>query len=84
LQEAAVKDELLVILDAVQMARAQMRAHYEGGWRDQARTIERLKEILLDDKVSSALGLLAPNIEAPGLQPDDSVTTSFRVPELEE
>ncbi len=66
-----MKDQLLVVVDAVLQAKAELNTHYSRRVKNAPRTIQRLHAILFDPKVSEAMGLLVPGIQAsPGLVPE--------------
>jgi hypothetical protein len=64
-----MKDQLLIVVEALLMAKAELNTHYSRRVKNAPRTIERLKAVLFDPKVSKAIGVLTPDIEAPNLVP---------------
>ena len=65
-----MKDQLLTVVDALIMAKAELNTHYSRRVKNAPRTVERLKAILFDPKVRRAIGVLVPGAEAPSLVPN--------------
>ena len=65
-----MKDQLLTVVDALIMAKAELNTHYSRRVKNAPRTVERLKAILFDPKVSKAIGVLVPGAEAASLVPN--------------
>jgi len=63
-----VKDQLLVIIDALLAAKAALREYAEGRGKNVPQTIERLERIVYDPKVAQAMDALLPEIQAPSLE----------------
>jgi len=62
-----MKDQLITILEAMRLAKAELSTH--NSRRDAPRTLKRLERILLNEQVTRALGLLGPDVEAPSMVP---------------
>jgi hypothetical protein len=71
-----MKDQLITILEALRLAKAEMRAHNARRVKNAPRTLQRLEKIMLNEDVTRALGLLGPATEGPSLVPssDEHVT----------
>jgi hypothetical protein len=65
--EGSMKKQLIVILEALRLARAELKTHNSHKVENASRTIQRLEELLLNERVTQALGLLGPNIEGPSV-----------------
>jgi len=66
-----MKDQLITILEALRLAKAELRTHETRRVKNAPRTIRRLEEILLDEKVTHALKTASGSIEAPSIIPAD-------------
>jgi hypothetical protein len=64
-----MKDQLVTILEALRLAKAEVRAHNARRVKNAPRTLQRLEQILLNEDVTRALGLLGPSIEGPSVVP---------------
>ena len=52
-----MKDQLITILEAVRLAKAELMTHETRRVKNGPRTVKRLKEILFDDRVTSGFAL---------------------------
>ena len=50
-----MKDQLITVLEALRLAKAELRTHEGRRVKNAPRTIQRLKEILFDDRLTQAL-----------------------------
>ena len=66
-----MKDQLITVVDALLLAKAELNAHFERRVKNAPRTIQRLEAILMDPKVDEAMGLLVPGAKGPSLVPAD-------------
>jgi len=65
-----MKDQLIAVMEALRLSRAELRTHDARRVKNAPRTIQRLKEILFDDRVTQALGALGHgDDEAPSVVP---------------
>jgi hypothetical protein len=64
-----MKDQLITILEAVRLAKAELMTHETRRVKNGPRTVKRLKEILFDDRVTQALRSLGQDDEAPSVVP---------------
>jgi hypothetical protein len=64
-----MKDQLITIIEALRVSRAELRTHDARRVKNGPRTIQRLKEVLLDDSVTQALNALGHGEEAPSVVP---------------
>ena len=64
-----MKDQLITILEAVRLAKAELMTHETRRVKNGPRTVKRLKEILFDDRVTRALRSLGQDDEAPSVVP---------------
>ena len=64
-----MKDQLIVVLEALRVARAELMTHDGRRVRNGPRTIQRLKEVLFDDRVTQALSVLGQADAAPTVVP---------------
>jgi hypothetical protein len=65
-----MKDQLITVLEALRLSRAELRTHDARRVKNAPRTIQRLKEVLFDDRVTQALGALGHgDDEAPSVVP---------------
>ena len=62
-----MKDQLITIIEALRVSRAELRTH--DARVNGPRTIQRLKEVLLDHRVTQALNALGHGEEAPSVVP---------------
>jgi hypothetical protein len=75
-----VKDQLITILEAVRLAKAELMTHETRRVKNGPRTVKRLQEILFDDRVTRALRSLGQDDEAPSVvPPQDGGSRSERV-----
>lgn len=58
MKQSVMKDQLITALEALRISRAELRAHDARRVKNGPRTIQRLKEILFDDRVTQALRAL--------------------------
>jgi hypothetical protein len=64
-----MKDQLVTILEALRLARAEFRTHDARRVKNAPRTLQRLREVLLDERVTQALSSLGQDSEAPSVVP---------------
>ena len=64
-----MKDQLITVLEALRLAKAELRTHDARRVKNAPRTIQRLKEILFDDRLTQALRSLGQDDEAPSVVP---------------
>jgi hypothetical protein len=64
-----MKDQLITVLEALRLAKAELRTHEGRRVKNAPRTIQRLKEILFDDRLTQALRSLGQGEEAPSVVP---------------
>ena len=64
-----MKDQLITVLEALRLAKAELRTHEGRRVKNAPRTIQRLKEILSDDRLTQALRSLGQDDEAPSVVP---------------
>jgi hypothetical protein len=64
-----MKDQLITLLEALRLAKAQLMTHDTRRVKNAPRTIQRLKEILFDDRLTEALRSLGQDEEAPSVIP---------------
>lgn len=69
MKQSVMKDQLITALEALRISRAELRAHDARRVKNGPRTIQRLKEILFDDRVTQALRALGQDDEAPSVVP---------------
>ena len=75
-----MKDQLITILEAVRLAKAELMTHETRQVKNGPRTVKRLKEILFDDRVTQALRSLGQDDEAPSVvSPQEGGPRSERV-----
>ncbi len=68
--EGVMKDQLITVMEALRVSRAELRTHNARRVKNAPRTIQRLKEILFDDRVTHALSALGHgDDEAPSVVP---------------
>ena len=68
--ESVMKDQLITILEACGLAKAELRAHEKRRVKNGPRTVKRLKEILFDDRCDIRLcARLDKASEAPSVVP---------------
>ena len=60
-----MKDQVLIVAEALLQAKAEVQEYYDNGARETDRTIDRLYDILFDSRVSEAMGVVTPGLEAP-------------------
>ena len=60
-----MKDQLITILEAIRLAKAELRTHNSRPVKNAPRTLKRLEQILLNENVTRALGLLSPDVDGP-------------------
>jgi hypothetical protein len=64
-----MKDQLITILEALRLAKAELSTHNSRRVKNAPRTLKRLEQILLNEQVTRALGLIGPNLDAPSMVP---------------
>jgi hypothetical protein len=64
-----MKDQLITLLEALRLAKAELMKHDTRRVKNAPRTIQRLKEILFDDRLTEALRSLGQDEEAPSVIP---------------
>jgi hypothetical protein len=64
-----MKDQLITVLEALRLAKAELRTHSGRRVKNAPQTIQRLKEILFDDRLTQALRSLGQDDEAPSVVP---------------
>jgi hypothetical protein len=64
-----MKDQLVTILEAMRLAKAELRTHDCRPVKNAPRTLKRLEQILLNEQVTRALASLGQNVEAPSMVP---------------
>ena len=65
-----MKDHLLTVIDALLLAKAELNTHFDRRVKNAPRTLARLEAILMDPKVSAAMGTLVPGTaDAPSVVP---------------
>jgi hypothetical protein len=75
-----MKDQLITILEAVRLAKAELMTHETRRVKNGPRTVKRLQEILFDGRVTRALRSLGQDDEAPSVvPPQDGGSRSERV-----
>jgi hypothetical protein len=62
-----MKDQLITILEALRLAKAELSTHNSRRVKNAPRTLKRPEQILLNEKVTRAL--VGPSIEAPSMVP---------------
>jgi hypothetical protein len=67
-----MKDQLITILEALRLAKAELSTHNSRRVKNAPRTLKRLEHILLNEQVTRALGLVGPNVQAPSVVPTQS------------
>jgi hypothetical protein len=67
-----MKDQLITILEALRVSRAELKTHDARRVKNGPRTIHRLNEILFDEKVTQALRSLGQDIDAPSVVPSQA------------
>ncbi|MGC2054862.1 MAG: hypothetical protein WA665_15320 [Pseudolabrys sp.] len=65
-----MKDQLITILEAIRLAKAELRTHNSRPVENAPRTLKRLEQILFNENVTRALGLLSPDVDGPSMVPD--------------
>jgi hypothetical protein len=65
-----MKDQRVTILEALRPAKAELRTHNSRRVKNVSRTLQRLEQILLNEDVTKALGLLGPAIDGPSIVPN--------------
>ena len=66
-----MKDQVIIVVDALLQAKAELNAHFEGTRTRTPGTIQRLEAILFDSKIDEAMGILVPGSQGPSLIPAD-------------
>ena len=75
-----MKDQLIAVLEALRVARAELMTYDARRVKNGPRTVKRLQEILFDDRVTRALRSLGQDDEAPSVvPPQDGGSRSERV-----
>ena len=64
-----MKDAFITVLEAIRLARAEFRTHDARRVKNAQRTLQRLREVLLDERVTQALRSLGHDNEAPSVVP---------------
>jgi hypothetical protein len=64
-----MKDQLITLLEALRLAKAELMTHDTRRVKNAPRTIQRLKEIPFDDRLTEALRSLGQDEEAPSVIP---------------
>lgn len=66
-----MKDALLALVEAVRVGRLEIECYRDPRCRASAEwTVNRLGELLMDEDVSKAMRVLAPDTESPSVVPD--------------
>ena len=65
-----MKDQLITILEAKRLAKAELRTHNSRPVKNAPRTLKRLEQILFNENVTRALGLLSSDVDGPSMVPD--------------
>ena len=66
-----MKDQVITVVDAILLAKAELNAHFERGVNNGPGTVSRLEAILFDPKVDEAMGILVPGTKVPSIVPAD-------------
>ncbi len=74
-----MKDQVITILEAMRLAKAELRTHNSRPVKNAPRTLKRLEQILLNENVTRALGLLGP-VDAPSMVPTQDENAEERIP----
>jgi hypothetical protein len=78
--EGMMKDQLITVLEALRLAKAEFRTHDTRRVKNSPRTLLRLREILFDDRLTQALRSLGQDDESPSVvPPQDGGSRSERV-----
>jgi hypothetical protein len=64
-----MKDQFTTVLEAVRLARAEFGTHDMRRVKNAPRTLQRLREVLMEDRVTKALRLLGHDNEGPSVVP---------------
>ena len=64
-----MKDAFITVLEALRLARAEFRTHDMRRVKNAPRTLQRLREVVLDERVTQALRSLGQENEAPSVVP---------------
>jgi hypothetical protein len=64
-----MKDQFTTVLEALRLARAEFRTHDLRRVKNSPRTLQRLREVLFEDRVTQALRSLGQEDEAPSVVP---------------
>jgi hypothetical protein len=64
-----MKDQLITILEALRMSRAELKTHDGRRVKNGPRTIQRLNEVLFEERVTQALNALGQGDDAPSVVP---------------
>ena len=64
-----MKNQLITIMEALRLAKAELRTHETRRVKNASRTVQRLQEILFDPRVTQALAALS-GLEAPSVIPE--------------
>jgi len=65
-----MKDHVITLLEALRVARLELIAHERGRAQSDAQTLQRLKDVLFDEKTRKALVVLGAMDEAPSVVPE--------------
>lgn len=73
-----MKDQLLIVVDALRQAKAEIYAYKAARVKNAPHTLRRIEAVLFDPKVSEAMGLLVPALsEAPSVVPNADTETVY-------
>jgi hypothetical protein len=64
-----MKDQLITILEAMRLAKAELGTHNLRRVKNAPRTLKRLEQILLNEQVTRALASLGSEVEVPSMVP---------------
>lgn len=74
-----MKDAFITVLETLRLARAEFRTHDMRRVKNAPRTLQRLRQVLLDDRVTQALRTLGQEDEAPSVIPSQEGGQNERV-----
>ena len=75
-----MKDHLITVLEALRVARAELRTHDTRRVKNGPRTIQRLMEVLFDETVTRSLAALGQADEAPSVVPTNDEPDEAHLP----
>jgi hypothetical protein len=75
-----MKDHLITVLEALRVARAELRTHDTRRVKNAPRTIQRLMEVLFDETVTRSLAALGQADEAPSVVPANDAPDEAHLP----